>query len=101
MGLKALQRAGLKALPPVGLVQPQPLCLGVIGPDNDHVSPAGGARIALQPGAHGDVVWYDCTRGAQHLFIHKSEKLCKGVCVRILMRNVHRVENESDSNEDS
>ena len=66
VGLEALQRASLKALHPVRQVQPQPLCLGVIGPDDDHKSPAGGARVALQTGADGDVIRYDCTgRGRQ------------------------------------
>lgn len=70
MGLEALQRAGLKALPPVLQVQPQPICLGVISPDNDDISPAGGARIPLQSSVDGDVIRYDCIERAEQLFIH-------------------------------
>lgn len=75
MGIKVLQRARLKAFPSVWQVQPQPLCLGVIGPNDDHISPAGGAGITLQASADGDVVWYDCKGRAQHLIIHKSKRL--------------------------
>lgn len=80
VGLEALQRAGLKALHPVWQVQPQPFCLCVIGPYDDHKSPAGGARVALQTGADGDVIRYDCTGRGRHLVIGARHNV-KIVCV--------------------
>lgn len=80
VGLEALQRAGLKALHPVWQVQPQPFCLGVIGPYDDHKSPAGGACVALQTGADGDVIRYDCTGRGRHLVIGARHNV-KIVCV--------------------
>lgn len=37
----------------------------MIGPDDDHVCPAGGAGVALQASADGDVVRYNCTGSAK------------------------------------
>jgi len=72
LDLKALKRASLKALPPIQQVQPQPICLVVIDPDNDHEGPAGGACITLQSSADSDVVWYDYTVRALKLLINLS-----------------------------
>lgn len=87
MNLEALQRASLKALPPVRQVQPQPLSLSVIGPNNDYVSPAGGTRISLHSSADGNVVRYDCTEKKKK---KKTLKLIPHFEDFIVQLNFHR-----------
>lgn len=97
MNLEAVQRASLKALPPVRQVQPQPLSLSVIGPNNDHVGPAGGTRISLHSSADGNVVRYDCT-GKNKL---KTLKLFPHFEDFIVQLDFHRQEDEKKRSDDS
>lgn len=56
---KVLHGAGCEALLSLRQVQPQSVCLGVVGADDDDIDPGCGAGIAVHPRGQGKVIGDD------------------------------------------